>query len=632
MKAETSISRRLARRILTITFIVFLAAIVVVAIFSVSAITKEVKSTITKSVDNAILDIEKSLTEVETVVETMGERVLLFKDNRDDVYSIIEGTAKGSELITSCAIAFEPFKGYSASYHCMPFSYWDDASKSYFIKEIGSSDYDYLNLDWYQIPRLLGKSYWSEPSFDSEGSGKMVTSYSKPLYDENGLLFGVMKADVDLEWLTEKIGKLKPYESSRTVLIGRNGAFISHFQKEKILKETIFSVAEEQKLPSLKRIGMRMLAGEKDFLPVSRGIKGFYAAFGPFQNGWSALLVCSFKDVYRSLNSIIIFLALVVVLGLIALYLASHKAIKRITAPVTEFTYTAVNMSKGFFDASIPEVDTNDEIKRLHDSLYFLQRSIKRYITELKSTTASNERFESELNIARQIQLNMVSTAFPESDEFDLFATLSPAKEVGGDLYDFFVKDRTLNIAIGDVSGKGVPAALYMAILRYAYRFMAGLDFSIDKVLYNLNQTISEGNTNGMFATMFIARINLDTMEMEYCNGGHNPIITISSEGKAEFLKAESNLAIGVFPDFTYKAEKMQLSKGSRLILYTDGISEAEARDYSQYGEDRILDFAAGIPSHSDSRTVTESLLDSVRKFTGGNEQNDDITILTLKL
>lgn len=632
MKAEMSISTRISRRILTITTIVFLAAIVVVAIFSVSAITKEVKQTITKSLDNVILDAEKSLTEVEVVVETMSGGIVKNRNIQQSTNAMTVAVVNASELITSCALAYEPFKGYNNQYHQMPFTFWDDETGGLITKDMGESDYDYSSLDWYQIPRLLGTCYWSEPSYDSEGTGKMVTTYSKPLYDENGEFFGVVKADVDLEWLSEKINNMRPYERAYTVVIGRNASFITHTEKEKILSESIFSVAEAKNLPSLKQIGIRMLAGEEDFLPVTYGINGYYAAFGPFQNGWSALMICSFKDVYKSLNTIIIYLALVVILGMIALYFASKKAIRRLTAPVTEFTYTAMNMSRGFFNASIPEVKTDDEIKHLHDSLYFLQHSINRYITELKSSTASNERFESELNIARQIQLNMVSTNFPKSDEFDLFATLSPAKEVGGDLYDFFVKDRTLNFAIGDVSGKGVPAALYMAILRYAYRFMAGMDFSINEVLQTLNRTVSEGNDSGMFATMFIARINLDTLEMEYCNGGHNPIVVISPEGKAEFLKAQSNLAVGLFPDFTYVAEKLQLSKGSRLILYTDGISEAEASDYSQYGDDRIIDFASNINANDDSKTVTDNLISSVKNFTGDNDQNDDITILTLKI
>lgn len=630
MSAIASISQRLSRRILRISFLVFLLAIVVVAIFSYIAIREEVKTTATKSVDNVILEVEKSLTEVQTVVEILSGQEKRYAQK--EVADLISSVVNGSELITSCALAFEPFKGYNNSFKCMPLALWLPQADTLEFKQLGDLNYDYRTLDWYQIPRLLGKSVWSEPSYDSEGTGKIVTTYSKPLYDRKGEFIGVLKTDVDLEWLNEIISEMKPYANSYMTVIGRNAAFISHPDKDKILRETIFSIAEAEEIPMLKTIGMRMLSGEENFVKVKNGLNGYYGAYAPFQNGWSALMVCSFKDMFKPLNDIVKYLLVVVVAGLVTLYFASRKTIRRVTAPLTEFTYTAMNISRGFFNAALPEVDSDDEIKHLHDSLMYLQLSINRYIKELKASTASNERYESELNIARQIQLNMVSTDFPESEDFDLHAMVSPAKEVGGDLYDFFVKDRWLNIAIGDVSGKGVPAALYMAILRYAYRFIANMDFQLKDVMETINRNVSEGNDTGMFATMFVARINLDTFEMEYCNGGHNPIVLVTPEGEAGFVKAKSNIAVGLFPDFRYEGERIQLERGSRLILYTDGISEAETVDFSQYGEGRILDFASSLTGDMASSAVTESLMASVREFTGNNEQNDDITVLTVKL
>lgn len=630
MRAISSISQRLSRRILSISILVFLVAIIVVSVFSFIAISEEVKTTATKSVDNVILQIEKSLTEVEVVVETLSADET--DSSRGDAVGLISSIVNGSELITSCALAFEPFKGFNRSFRCMPMAIWSSSSDSLEFKQMSSVDYDYHSMDWYQIPRLLGKGVWSEPAYDSEGTGKIVTTYSKPLYNKKGELVGVLKADVDLEWLNEIIAEMKPYPNSFMLIIGRNASFISHPDKEKILRETIFSVSRAANLPMLKTAGMQMLAGEENFMKIKSGLNGYYAAFAPFQNGWSALMVCTFKDAFKSMTRTVIYLFIVVMAGLVILYFASRRTIRRVTAPVTEFTYTAMNISRGFFDATLPEVKYNDEISRLHDSLMYLQLSIKRYITELKASTASNERYESELNIARQIQLKMVSTRFPESADFDLHAALIPAREVGGDLYDFFVKDRWLNIAIGDVSGKGVPAALYMAILRYAYRFIANTDFQLKDVMETINRNVSEGNDTGMFATMFVARINLDTFEMEYCNGGHNPIVLVTPEGEAGFVKAKSNIAVGLFPDFRYEGERIQLERGSRLILYTDGISEAETVDFSQYGEGRILDFASSLTGDMASSAVTESLMASVREFTGNNEQNDDITVLTVKL
>lgn len=628
-----SISTRMSRQILTITTLVFIAALITTAILSVETISKEIENNVTKSLDNTILDIENSLTQVDAAVEAMSGGIIRFREDERTLFNITKGTVDINDLITSCAIAFEPFKGYNKSYYCVPFTYLDKKTGETASKDLGGPDYDYRTMDWYQIPKLTGKSYWGEPSFNPE-SKKMVTSYSTPLFDADGEFYGVLRADVNVEWLGETIAEFKPYPHAYTLLIGRNGSFICHIDKSKILNETIFSTAYgSENSALLKELGMRMIAGDEDFISYREDHKGKYAAFGPLKNGWSALMICPYEDVYKETKKMNIYLFLIAVLGLILLYAGSKRIIRRLTAPVTEITYSALNMSRGVFNASIPEVKPeNDEIQHLHDSLLYLQKTITRYIEELKSTTASNERFESELNIANAIQMNMLKSEFPENKDYDIFATLSPAKEVGGDLYDFFQKDRELYFVVGDVSGKGVPAALYMAILRYGFRFIANMSSDTAYIVSKLNNSCSEGNTSGMFATMFVGKINLDTYEMEYCNGGHNPIVVISSEGKPEYLHAKSNIAVGLFGDFSYESEKLQLSKGSRLMLYTDGVSEAEDKQYNQYGEDRLIEFCKTTENYSSSKELVAGLLDSVKEFTSGNDQNDDITIMSIKL
>lgn len=221
---------------------------------------------------------------------------------------------------------------------------------------------------------------------------------------------------------------------------------------------------------------------------------------------------------------------------------------------------------------------------------------------------------------------------FPKRDDFDIYAALFPAKEVGGDLYDFYVKGDHLYFAIGDVSGKGVPAALFMAITRSAYRFISGMGMNMEQVERNINNAFTEGNESGMFVTMFIGCLDLKTLELEYCNAGHNPIVVVSPSGKADFLHAKANLAAGLIGGFQYQGETLQLEKGSRLILYTDGISEAENRQKELFGEDRLLEYSASVPVTTSAKDFTDGLLDAVRGFTDGNEQNDDITVLTIRV
>jgi serine phosphatase RsbU (regulator of sigma subunit) len=273
--------------------------------------------------------------------------------------------------------------------------------------------------------------------------------------------------------------------------------------------------------------------------------------------------------------------------------------------------------------------------------IFFVCRHVIRTKTrpvtdELQSTTTANERMESELIVARKIQMGMVNTQFPEQ----LYAMLSPAKEVGGDFYDFSLKDDQLYFAIGDVSGKGVPAALMMALTSVIMRFVAELGLPMNTMLERINNSVCKANSHGMFVTLFVARVDMKTGHMEYCNAGHNPIIVIPPDGSPYFLKAKPNLAIGLLGDFHYEGERLELKSGTHLIAYTDGVTEAEAINNSKngssiqmYGNDRLLEWANKITQHvSSEKEVVESLYQSVKDFANGNPQNDDIAIMSMKI
>ena len=343
-------------------------------------------------------------------------------------------------------------------------------------------------------------------------------------------------------------------------------------------------------------------------------------------------MVCSYGDVFGMAVAVILIIALFLLIGLVALFFGCRRIIRRMTDPVVEFGNAAMTIAKGNFNATIPEVYTKDEIRTLRNSLAYMQRSINSYIAELKTTTASNERYESELNIAREIQMSMLPANFPNHPEFDLYAEVRPAKEVGGDLYDFLEVGDSVFFLVGDVSGKGVPAALFMAITRAAFRFVGALGLPMSEVMYRVNNSLCDGNENNMFVTIFAARLDTKTGEMEYCNAGHNPIVILNHEGKASFLSAKPNLAAGLIPDFPYVAERTRLEFGSRLILYTDGVTEAEREDKAQFGEAALLNWATKLPWNVNAKGAAHSLQDEVKQFTKGADQNDDITIMVIDL
>ena len=340
----------------------------------------------------------------------------------------------------------------------------------------------------------------------------------------------------------------------------------------------------------------------------------------------------AFKSLQDSPLMHVVLIAISLV-SLAAIFFACRAVIKYMTRPVSELSKAVLDMAKGDLKAKLPEIKSEDEMRRLHDSFQTMQHSLLDYIEELKTSTAANERILSDLTLARNIQRGMLLKEFPPF----LYAMLDPAKKVGGDLYDYTLKGDQLYFAIGDVSGKGVAASLVMAITRVMLRFVVGMGLPLDETLRRINDSFSESNEMGMFVTLFVARLDLKTGHMDFCNAGHNPILIIPPDGEPYFLHCKANIALGVFGGFVFEAEQIDLKQGTRIIAYTDGVTEAEKADLSQYGEERLMDWAKGLveTSHamsSQEKDIVESLHNSVTAFADGNPQNDDITILSLKL
>ena len=259
---------------------------------------------------------------------------------------------------------------------------------------------------------------------------------------------------------------------------------------------------------------------------------------------------------------------------------------------------------------------------------------------QLEETTTAKERIESELRIARDIQMGMVPhefNAFPKEFGIDLYASMTPAKEVGGDLYDFFLKDKKLYVCVGDVSGKGVPASMTMAVAVNLFRSVAKEGFKPAQIAMRINDTLSVDNENSIFVSMFIAEIDLETGRMDFCNAGHNSPILVNNRQKpgspdrAHYIKMESNAVAGLWPELEYVGESIDNIKGYTLLLYTDGLTEAENAKLEQHGEERLLALMRNEEFVNAESTVDRILAD-VADHVGGADQNDDLTILCLRI
>lgn len=620
-------ARRLSRYVLLLSAGLLLMVTLLVGIFSRAIITRGATEYAEKNLELAIKDIEQVIGEVERAVNNVDWFVQRHSRNARFMYDATRELVSTNPNIIGSAVAFEP--GYFRGERWFaPYTYIDAETGEMHSFQMGNPSYDYPTYDWYRVPWLHDKAMWSEPYFDEGGGGQPMATYSLPLKDTTGHFFGILTSDISLDWLTQRINQVSPYNLSYATLVSASGIFIAHPDSTRIMNMSIFDVAAQSGDEDMLAIAEEMVSGKKGFRTFKNGDN--FAAYGPLTNGWSLLVVNNYDEVFVNIVLFNVWMVFFLLIGLAGLYFGCRKVVRRQTMPLVEFSHAAMTMGKGNFQAMLPEVKTKDELASLRNSLEYMQWSINDYISELKTTTASNERYESELTIARGIQMALLPHDFPQMAECSLHAMVQPAKEVGGDLYDFVDVGDSLYFMVGDVSGKGVPAALFMAITRAAFRFVGSMGLSMAEVMRRVNNSLCDGNDRMMFVTLFAGRLDRKTGTLTFCNAGHNPILVIPPEGRARFVHAKPNLAAGLQMDFPYEEETLQLEKGTRLVLYTDGVTEAERPDKEQFGERRMQAWANRLNPDVSAKALTSSLYSQVKEFTRGAEQNDDITILTV--
>ena len=266
-------------------------------------------------------------------------------------------------------------------------------------------------------------------------------------------------------------------------------------------------------------------------------------------------------------------------------------------------------------------------------TIFFVIFTIVRHraAKRLAKVNAAKERMEGELSIARDIQMSMVPHTFPKRDDFDMYAMMTPAKEVGGDLYSYLIQGDILYFCVGDVSGKGVPASLFMAQTTRLFHALASQGMSPAEICTHMNDELTEDNEQSMFVTMFICRLDMKLNLFEYCNAGHNPPVIGNADGQLSFLELEANAPLGLWPGLAFVGESIDYFKDRLLFLYTDGLNEAEDTEQKQFGEDRLLDILHQTHTNS-AKQIIEALTQEVDRHRNGAKPNDDLTMMCVKL
>lgn len=306
---------------------------------------------------------------------------------------------------------------------------------------------------------------------------------------------------------------------------------------------------------------------------------------------------------------------------------------RRLSGPLLVLRAGLETLRQGHLDSRV-SMDTHDEFSEVADDVNKMASDLTTHIEQLRSTTAAKERMESELRVAHDIQMGIVPKvfpAFPTRPEVDVYAVIEPAREVGGDLYDFFfIDDEHLCLVIGDVSDKGVPASLFMAVTKTLIKSTATEVGDPAEVLARTNRELAQDNPSCMFVTVFCAVLHTRSGELRYASAGHNPPLLLRREGSASFLSTEQGMAIGVFEEAEYVTEAARMEPGDTLFMYTDGVTEAANTETILFSAERLRDAAHAHASQPVVELVNLSLQD-VKDFVDGAPQADDITICVVR-
>ena len=634
--AKKSLAFKIASLTLLGTACIFFAVFYYNYAISRQTVLKAVEDNTRHLTLSTVHKIENTLLGIEKVPRYLAASLENQIYTRDTLFKSIENVLHTNPEIFGAMVAFEPFlfnpdSRYYAPYVCRE----EDGLRT----EDAETAFNYFFWDWYLMPKELGRPVWSEPYFDTGGGNIVMCTFSLPFYrkvhDERNLS-GVVTADLSLKWLNRIISGIKIYESGYAFLISQSGVFISHPDKDLIMNESIFSIAEATGDTALRHIGRDMVHGKEGFVPLNRHLTGKISRmyYAPLQStGWSLGVVVPENELFSALRTLTLELALIGTAGFTLLFLVIVLISGKMTRPISALADKALEIARGNLDIELPASRSNDEIGDLTTSFENMRSALKEYIVDLKETTAIKERIESELKIAHTIQMSFLPKhfpPFPEKSEFDIYAALIPAKEVGGDLYDFFLlDDRHLFFSIGDVSGKGVPAALFMAVSKTLMKGIASENISPSEILERTNRELCVDNDSMMFCTVFCAILDFTTGELAYANAGHNPPLIISAGHKPQWLVVAPEVMLGVMEDVGYKTLVTTLKPGASLILYTDGVTEAMDHEDKLYGNDRLVRTLETEKADS-AQEFVENIVLSVREFVGAVAQSDDITVLAL--
>ena len=499
MKMKNSITFKLISSILISSSIIFVVILSYNYHYSRKLIAEKIRENADDTVNLTINKIESILRGVEKLPENFAYLLEEAPFSNEKISEMLRSAVTKNNEVFGATVAFEPHAFDPQKKYFAPY-YYKEGDKVV-STSLDGSEYNYFDQPWYRNAKDQAKPVWSEPYYDKGGGNIIMATYSVPFYknvDGKRRCMGVVTADICLAWLQKIVSSVKIAESGYAVLISKKGKFVTYPHENMVMRKTIFDIAREMDNDALHEVGQKMVRGEEGFIPLIDPLtrKKNWLAYAPIPaSGWALGVIFPQDELMASiytLTKVNVGLAVIgcIVLGIIIILISGA-----ITRPLRLLAKTTQDVSQGNLDFILPKITSRDEVGLLTSCFESMRVSLKEYIQNLKETTIAKERMEGELRVAHRIQMGFVPETFPEKKECDLFALLQSAREVGGDFYDYyFIDDDHLCFVIGDVSGKGVPAALFMAIGKILIKTLAQVTHDPGELIQRVNAELIKEN------------------------------------------------------------------------------------------------------------------------------------------
>jgi len=615
-------------------------------------VVKEVNRQASRSMESAIKIIDNRLSNVETAVKTAASYADMFAPHESTCETLLKKLITANEDISAVTLLYEADYFPNHGRYFAP-TVVRTTQNTYETDEIGGpeNDFCYLETDsnWIYTNKL-DKDYWCLPYVDSMSTRRAMVTFSVPLHDATGHTYAVLCADVSLDWVQSLCETSKPYTYSSVFVVSRDSQYVCHPDQRSIHTINVLEQARQLRDTEFVKMAKKMLQWQRGVdtvdmsgLLTSDNDKQDYSSsvvyYAPVDRVlWSVCFTIPEDNILEGPNRMRANMIILLVVLLVAISISLYYIIRSQLSPLKLLSQKTREISQGHFEMTLPEFKSKDEIRHLRDSFVDMQQSLAKYIEELKATTASKASIESELHVASNIQMSMLPKIFPpypDRNDIDIYGELTPAKSVGGDLFDFYIRDEKLFFCIGDVSGKGVPASLVMAVTRAQFRTVSAHEASPDRIITTINDAMAEGNESNMFVTLLVGVLDLPTGRLRYCNAGHDApmLVHFDQRAVANELPCAPNIPVGVMPGWKYNTQEAIIKPHTTIFLFTDGLTEAENTAHKLFGMDRIYNLVRDIQAAGSCtpHAIINQMRQAVQAFVGNAEQSDDLTMLAVQ-